>query len=283
MSAEDYDTLIEDFPAFRKTMFLRKYPVFNESNAVAYEALKEAAMEYKTYFLANSLINETLFGDKQIVSLHGPESLRYSSAFNSLFDYYRGIPKSLSDLRRRPAVVREACKVIRDRALSQLSAKPEDYQGKGFPLGMTVYHSECFLSPKQFDELFFKDFKEFYGPFMEAGAKFFLKGEGKFLNTIDRYRQLPKGAIVMMLDEDDPFEVYKAIGDWATVATGIRSDLLKYGTKQQCIDYVKKSFDTFAPGGGFMFLQNKPFLYAQDVKPENVVAAYEFANEYGKK
>ncbi|HAA37834.1 MAG TPA: hypothetical protein DCE00_03055, partial [Firmicutes bacterium] len=107
--------------------------------------------------------------------------------------------------------------------------------------------------------------------------------EGSFLKTIDRYRQLPKGAMVMMLDEDDPFEVHKAIGDWATLCTGIRSDLLKYGTKQQCIDYAKKCFDTFAPGGGFMFLQNKPFLYAQDVNPENVVAVYEFANEYGKK
>ncbi|NLN54279.1 MAG: hypothetical protein GX150_08235 [Firmicutes bacterium] len=283
MSPEDYELLINDFPAFRQYMFYRKYPVFKKSKEEAYAALKEAAKEFKTYFLANALINKKIHEEKQIVSLHGPESLHYFSAFNSIFDYYRGMTNALADLRRRPDVVREACKVIRDHTLSQIKAKPEDYQGKSFPLSMTVYHSECFLSPQQFDEFFFKDFKEFYGPFMEAGVKFFLKGEGSFLKTIDRYRQLPKGAMVMMLDEDDPFEVHKAIGDWATLCTGIRSDLLKYGTKQQCIDYAKKCFDTFAPGGGFMFLQNKPFLYAQDVNPENVVAVYEFANEYGKK
>jgi hypothetical protein len=31
--------------------------------------------------------------------------------------------------------------------------------------------------------------------------------------TLDRFRQLPKGAIVIMMDQDDPFEVYKEIGD----------------------------------------------------------------------
>ncbi|MCR3921457.1 MAG: hypothetical protein NUK65_02940 [Firmicutes bacterium] len=284
MHADEYPELINDLEAFRyQTMFKKKYPVFDQPKDVAYAALKEAAVEYKKFYLTNSLINESIYETRKIVSLLGPSSLRYSSAFNSIFDHYRGITNALVDLRRRPETVREACRVIREQAIRNLKAKPEDYRGKSFPLGMTVYHSECFLSPDQFDEFFFKDFKDIYGPYMEAGAKFFLKGEGRFLNTIDRYRQLPQGAMVMMLDEDDPFEAYKAIGDWATLATGIKSDLLKYGTKQQCIDYVKKCFDTFAPGGGFIFLQNKPFLYAKDVKIENVVAAYEFANEYGKK
>ncbi len=112
--------------------------------------------------------------------------------------------------------------------------------------------------------------------------KILLKGEGSFIRTLDRFRQLPKGAIVIMLDQDDPFEVYKEIGDWATLATGITADLLQYGTKQQCIDYVKKSFDTFAPGGGFIFMQNKPLLCAHDAKTENVLAVYETANDLKK-
>jgi hypothetical protein len=151
-----------------------------------------------------------------------------------------------------------------------------------FPLATTVYHSECFLSFKDYDEFYFKPFKETFGPYMEKGAKFFLKGEGSFIRTLDRFRQLPKGAIVIMLDQDDPFEVYKEIGDWATLATGITADLLQYGTKQQCIDYVKKSFDTFAPGGGFIFMQNKPLLCAHDAKTENVLAVYETANDLKK-
>lgn len=44
-------------------------------------------------------------------------------------------------------------------------------------------------------------------------------------------------------------------------------------------DYVKKSFDTFAPGGGFIFSPNASLMSAADAKVENVIATYETANE----
>lgn len=94
---------------------------------------------------------------------------------------------------------------------------------------------------------------------------------------------MPKGSMIFLLDEDDPFEVYKSIGDWATIGTGIDSSLMKFGTKQQCIDYVKKCVDTFAPGGGFWFMPSKPLLCDNDVKIENLRAVYETINEYGRK
>jgi len=159
---------------------------------------------------------------------------------------------------------------------------PKDFSSP-YPLGRTVYHIECFISPEQFDEFFFDPFTELMLPFMEAGMKFFVKGEGRFLNTIDRYRKLPKGAVVFMLDQDDPFEIYKAIGDWQSIGAGITADLLQMGTKEQCTDYVKKCFDTFAPGGGFIFLQNKPLLCAADANIGNLTAVYELANELSLK
>ncbi|MDR2957526.1 MAG: hypothetical protein LBU61_05010, partial [Coriobacteriales bacterium] len=110
----------------------------------------------------------------------------------------------------------------------------------------------------------------------------FLKGEGHFLNTIDRYRRFPKGSVVFMLDQDDPFEAYKAIGDWQSLATGITVDLLQIGSVQQCTDFVKRAFDTFAPGGGFIFMPNKPLLCADDAKTENLIAVYETANELSR-
>ena len=118
---------------------------------------------------------------------------------------------------------------------------------------------------------------------MEKGAKYFLKGEGAFLNTIERYKELPKGSMLILLDQDDPFEAYKLIGSHQTLAAGPNLDLLKAGTKQQCIDYTKKCFDTFAPGGGFIFCPPKSIVAPSDVTDENVVAVYEFANEYAKK
>lgn len=281
MSVEDYDDLINDTDTFISEIYLRKRtPVFNLPKEEAYEKLKESIKLFKTYFEANELIGQEIYGKRQILPLFGPDVFYYSP-LNVLFDNLRGIKDTLIDLRRRPKIVREAVEAIWKWQMKDFSLKPEDC--KAFPLAWTVYHSECFLSPKQFDEFFFDRFKKTYGPFMEAGIKFFLKGEGSFINTLDRYRQLPKGSMVMMLDEDDPFEVYEEIGDWATIATGITVDLLQCGTKQQCIDYVKKCFDTFAPGGGFIFMQNKPLLCANDVKKENLIAVYETANELSSK
>jgi hypothetical protein len=46
---------------------------------------------------------------------------------------------------------------------------------------------------------------------------------------------------------------------------------------------VKKCYDTFAPGGGFVFAPPKSLVSPGDVNDENIIATYQFANEYGKK
>lgn len=281
MKVEDYKALTDNAEKFiTDTNIKRKCPAFQLTKEDAYAKLKEAAKEFRTFHQSNHLIAQEIYKNREILPLVGAP-LFYYSPLNVLFDSLRGIKDTLVDLRRRPDQVKKACDAIWKYQMKDFSLTPETCHFP-FPLGMTLYHSECFLSPNQFDEFFFKRFKQTYEPFMEAGAKFFLKGEGGFLNTVDRYRQLPKGAMVMMLDEDDPFEVYKKIGDWATIATGITVDLLQVGTKEQCVDYVKKCFDTFAPGGGFIFMQNKPLLCAKDVKIENLIAVYETANELSK-
>lgn len=278
MNVKDYNDLIIDTNKFRKETFVkRNCPAFQLPKEEAYKTLREAVKQYKIFYEANALIGQEIYENRQILSFMGAP-LNYYSPLNVLFDSLRGIKNTLTDLRRHPDLVSKAYDAIWDWQMKGFNLTPDDWH-KSFPLGVTVYHSECFLSPNDFDEFFFKNFKTTFMPFFEAGAKFFLKGEGSFIRTLDRYRQLPKGSMVMMLDEDDPFEVYKEIGDWATIATGITADLLQVGTKQQCTDYVKKCFDTFAPGGGFIFMQNKPLLCAKDAKTENVIAVYETANE----
>lgn len=282
MEDDEYDEYIKDPLGFQRNVFFRRIaPAFSLPRAEAYEALKDAAKKFKSFREMNNLINKTIFEEKQIVSLMGPSSPFFYAPFDVLFDHVRGIKNALIDIRRRPAKVKEACDAIWAQTNPHLN--PADFKNKPFPMGVTFYHSACFISPKQFDELVFSYFLEGYGPAIESGLKFFLKGEGQFLNLLDRYRQLPKGSVVMMLDEDDPFEAHKIIGDWQTIATGIRTDLMQYGTKQQCIDYVKKCFDTFAPGGGFMFILNKPLIAAHDVNMENLVAVYQTANELSRK
>ena len=278
MSAEEYPELIIDLVKFKEKTIKRRYPVFSLPKADAYEKVKDALCELDKWSTANNLISQYITKEKGIIPITGAP-IGFASPLTSLFDKFRGMKETLLDLRRRPDMLRAACNALFEPMKARISLlNPTDFSSP-YPLATTVYHVECFISPSQFDEFFFDPFMELMMPFMEAGLKFFVKGEGRFLNTIDRYRKLPKGAVVFMLDEDDPFEAYKAIGDWQSIATGITADLLKVGTKEQCTDFVKKCFDVFAPGGGFIFMQNKPLLCATDAKTENLIAVYETANE----
>jgi len=278
MTAEEYPELMADPAAFSAKMMKKRTKVLQLPFSEAYPRVIEALKELKTFREANRLISEYTSEVKGIIPVTG-SPISYFSPMNMLFDFHRGMAETLIDMRRRPQVIREFYDMMMAQTKERMAAlNPADFASP-YPLGSGVYHIECFLSPDLFDEYFFNDFCEIMTPFLEAGTKLFMKGEGHFLNTIDRYRRLPKGSVVFMLDQDDPFEAYKAIGDWQSLATGITVDLLQIGSVQQCVDFVKRSFDTFAPGGGFIFMPNKPLLCAEDAKVENLIAVFETANE----
>ena len=282
ISADEYPELIADPAKFSWELTRRRCRAFQLPKAEAYAKLVQALRELDKVSTANAMITRYISEEKGILSLTGAP-VNFLSPLTAVFDRFRGMKDTLVDLRRRPDVLRAVHKSLLEwRSAAVRALDPKDFTSP-YPLGDSVFHVECFISPSQFDEFFFEPFVELLLPFMEAGLKFFIKGEGKFMNILDRFRGIPKGAVVFMLDEDDPFEVHKAIGDWQSIATGITADLLKMGTKEQCTDFVKKCFDTFAPGGGFIFMQNKPLMCAGDAKIENLIAVYETANELSTK
>jgi hypothetical protein len=283
MTPEEYPMLIEDPYGFITEIMPRKnFKIFTKPKAEAYAALKKAAIAFKDFQLANDLISQEIYDNRKILNHMDMAGPGYFSQAGFVFDCLRGMVDTLTDMRRRPKVLDEACEAIAKQQAMPMP-DPELFRNKSFPWGSTVYHIECFLGPKDFDKYFFSGLKKALTPYLEVGYKIFLKGEGQFLNTIERYRELPKGSVIMMLDQDDPFEVYKKIGDWQILATGITADLLKVGTLQQCKDYVDRCFDTFAPGGGFIFCNNKPLLGANDTQPDKLRELMAYVNELSRK
>ena len=280
---EDYEEVINDYVNYTTEKRVRqKYSIYSLPKEEAYEHLKRAAILY-------GKLNRFSMGCNRILSEKGKfaavgvgrMAAGYTSALNTLFDNLRGMRNTLIDLRRRPDQVDRLCAVI-----EKLNERPFDMHsmdGLPFKMGTTVYHCECFISDKQFEKYFLKGFEEKWMPYMEQGLKFFLKGEGSFMNTLKYYDRFPKGSMVIMLEQDDPFEVYKLIGGKHTIIAGAPIELLQNSTPEKCVDYAKRCFDTFAPGGGFIFGNNKPMLCARDAKEENVRAVYEFAEEYSRK
>jgi hypothetical protein len=283
MTAEDYPALIDDPVTFRfETLAKRRYTALSLPKEEAVAAIQRAAEILQKHRALDARIKATLRAEKQIYPLISDMQFVYMSKIHLLFSHVRGIRDTLVDLRRRPELVRQASEALWPLMASGYDLD-QNVEYPALPLGFTGYHCEGgFISPAQYDEFFFEPFKEYFGPFMEAGKKFFLQGEGRFVDTIDRFRQLPKGAMVIKPDMDDPFELYREIGDWATIACGIMPEMLAVSSRQECIDYVKRCFDTFAPGGGFIFMPQSPLLSGHDTKIENLIAVYETADELSR-
>jgi hypothetical protein len=82
---------------------------------------------------------------------------------------------------------------------------------------------------------------------------------------------------MILLEQDDIFEMRKKLPNVA-LAGGMKTSLLGYGTKEECVDYAKKLIDTL--GEGFILSQDKMISFRNDIKRENLLAVHEFVRNY---
>ena len=79
----------------------------------------------------------------------------------------------------------------------------------------------------------------------------------------------------------DPVDLKKKYGDRITFWGGVDTQhLLPYGTPQEVADGVKRLIDVLAPGGGFILAAVHNIR--PEVPPENLVALFDTAWEYGR-
>ncbi|MBF7097669.1 uroporphyrinogen decarboxylase/cobalamine-independent methonine synthase family protein [Alkalibacter mobilis] len=294
LGPEFYPDIIKDpFLVQTETLLKTQIPIFRRPKEEAMKCLKASINPFLNNMIMQQIVMNRMdelgivrLVDKNTFSAEAPF---YFGPLSSIMDYFRGMQGALTDLRRRPKEVKAACDAIMRQSAEMghfLTDVPKIKASFGdtlVPFGLNIINAECFLSPNNFKEYYLDYFKEYIGPYLEAGAKYYILGEGKLLPVLDQFKELPRGSVFIQIDEDDPFEAYKKIKGHQTICAGISLSLLKYGTKQECIDYAKKCFDTFAPGGGFIFMHNKTLVSSKDINNENLLAVYEFANEYGKK
>jgi len=283
LGPEVYDEILVDQDGLRDRFLRMNNPVFlgpkEEAVAAARQAAKYQAIANETSMrISNILKNELgIYALGFDFSVPGIQ-FGYTSEFWTFYDRYRGPQNAFADLRRYPDKVKTACDFLYEQTKAAVVYDDEAMK-QPLPTGNTMFHPESYMSPKQFDELYFSRFMEIMGPVMEAGKKVFLYGEGAFMRHIERFRETPKGSMIIVLDQDDPFEAKKKVGDWCTLVCGPKAELLHLGTKQQIRDFVKRCFDELAPGGGFIFALGNGLIAAKDVCVEGIVTAYETADE----
>ena len=312
MTDEEYDILINDFPYFSNEYFPKTHvPAFKRPKKEALEMLKKAAECTARASRVSDLIAEKAICDHQIIPLWGcgapaaidatsmdnrserekriaafgmrDYSSMYYAPIDYLFDKYRGMENVFIDLYENEDKLSAACDAIWNHLKTAMPPIPtHEFLDKPFPMGATVYHCAPYLTPEQYDKYWFQGFKEQMLPLAEKGLKIYLKGESSFLHIIERFKEFPKGSIVIQLDSDDPIAANKLIGGYQTLCTGMRTAMLMYYDKQKVFDHIKRMFDELAPGGGFMFYQDMPLFSPGDAKPEVVREVWEFVNELSR-
>lgn len=188
---------------------------------------------------------------------------------------YRSFSKGMVDLRRRPETVLRAVEA------TYPVVAPAPIPMPDFPFVFLPVVTTNYMSRKQFEKFFWPSCKRMIMQYIELGAKVVVAFEGKSSHIYDCFLELPKGSIVALIEGSDIIQAKKDIGHHVTLSGGIPIYLLKNGTKEECIDYVKRVIQECGPGGGFMLTMDKAPLSGTDINPENLKAVTEFVRKGG--
>ena len=280
MKADEYDQLIANPKAFIANVLLpRKYPYLFEDREKTKELLKVfAATMVDTMVLqmgANAKYLAEHYGIPSILNM----SYMINTPLDHLFDYFRGFRGTLTDLRRQPAKVQAALDAIWDYKCAPIVAKPFD---PATGLAFQPCHIPAYMSPKQFAE-FYWPYEKRYAEWMAAsGGKIGLILEGKWGKLADFFLDAPKDSFVLMVDDDDIFDIYERLGHHQIIVGGLKMADTRLKKFDDIKDHIKRVVDTCAPGGGFIFMPDKAFVTPGDVNPV-LFECYNFAHEYSKK
>ena len=280
MSSEEYDQLIEDpYNFIQNTILERKFSLFRTKSS--------AAMFFK---LTKSLIslgvwagnkNKAMEDFKQNYGMPVLNDFPAMVSTDIIFDGLRDFKGISMDIRRCPEKVAAASMALTDEicipSILYACGEPRD---DAYPQIYT--HLPPWISPKQFEQIYWPSFKKYTDAFHDRGYKMVIFFEKNWSRLYGFIRDLQKDFIIACFEDDDPVTAKKEVGDVVTFCGGLPTDVLKYGTPESCVEYTKKVFDDMAPGGSFIFSPNKVLLSENDAMPENLKAVTSFAKEYGK-
>lgn len=281
MKADEYDQLIADPDRYVHNVLLpRKFPTLFTDREGAKRSLKLYA-EDRFYSMIQLMgmsaqYQAQRFGIVQTLNMQE----RFETPLDILFDYFRGFRGTLTDLRRQRGNVEAAIeKLWETRCAAQNASEVKD-PNAGW--GPQFCHIPAYLSPKQFEELFWPHQKKQILRLANAGAKAYIFLEGKWDKIWHHFLELPKDCCVLHIDDDDIIAAKKAIGHHQIIVGGLKSVDVRMKSFESIKDDVKRVIDECAPGGGFLFSTDKCWIAAGDVN-RTLIDAYNFAHEYSKK
>jgi len=280
MKADEYDELIDDPTAFLYNTWLPR--VSTEVSQIGHGstyrnnvALVKSAMAMMQYFYA--------FGP-QIARLRsecgtaGAIAGIFKAPFDIIADKLRGYLGLVHDMHTQPQKVLQACEALIPHLVhvGLTTADP----GNLLPIGYWM-HRGCvpFFNPKQFESHYWPTLKPCIEEFWKNGHQTLFYAEGRWKYHFDTFRELPDRSIVFHCDQDDIFEVHRALHDKFAISGGIPNMMLSWGTADEVRQFCRRVIKEVAADGGY--IMDAGAIMQDDTSIENVRVMTEFTREYG--
>ena len=277
MEADEYPALIADAKSFLLNVIApRKFKALQGDKETVKKKLVAAMREIKSFGSKNRKLVQTVKDKYGICQIRGPVGIM--SPFDIIFDRLRGFANTLTDVKRHPQPLKEATE-----AIAPVFLKPVEKLPVLFPFVGHTPHAPTYLGRKNFEEFYWPSYEKMLRAVASQGGKAAVVFEGTWKPLFEYLNSIPGNTIMGFVEEDDPFEAKKIIGDKVTLIAGVKVEAIKFKSKDVIFDLAKKIIDELAPGGGFMFSSDKALLSVADVNNENYIALQSFVHEYGRK
>ena len=278
MTPEDYPALIEDpYACIIEKVLPRQYKALRPEDPVKMAKAVHMAIISKQNDAAN--LGPVL---GKLIEKKGyyPGPPRGSGGFTAapydfLADQLRSFSGISMDIRRDRNKVAEACEALYPMMFKMgLPSNPSPLGSVSTPLHMPTYMRE-----KDFVEVWLPTYKRMLQQYAALGVRVSAFNEHDWMRYLDVLQELPSGTI-LRFEYGEPKNIKEKLGKKFFIGGLYPIELIKRGTKQECIDKAKEILDVMLPGGGYLFGFDKGALMLSDINMENYNAVAEFIRDY---
>lgn len=137
------------------------------------------------------------------------------------------------------------------------------------------------MNTKQFETFYWPHLGKLLRAYEKKGMNARIFTEGSILRYADYFSDFGRGTVTMHIENDDVFEVRKAMPHVAIMG-GLTTEVLRADHITDAVNYTKMLCETLGGQGGFILSEGRMLSYRNDAYSENYRAICDFMNEGGE-
>jgi len=203
--------------------------------------------------------------------------------YDSVSEFLRGMTGTMLDMYRRPEELKKLLEIMVEPSIQSAVDLAKLAPSNNIVFIPLHRGAEGFMN--------FEQFETFYWPSLTAIMEGLIKNnltpmpffEGKYTDRfsyLSEFAKKHKGKLIYWFDQSDIIKGKEVFGDYACIRGNVPASLLITGRPQQVEDYVKKSIEGWAEGGGYI-VDGGVSGIPDEPKLENVKAMTDAVFKYG--